>query len=73
MQRFIKCFVCLVICACTNRNKSLNQLIYFYTATKEILWILLTMIIIIEAFNSTSRYHDDLFNIDKPYFEGMVH
>ena len=27
---------------------------------------------IIEAFNSTSRYLDDLFNIDNPYFEGMV-
>ena len=27
---------------------------------------------IIEAFNSTSRYLDDLLNIDKPYFEGMV-
>ena len=27
---------------------------------------------IIKAFNSTSRYLDDLFNIDNPYFEGMV-
>ena len=27
---------------------------------------------IINAFNSTSRYLDDLFNIDNPYFEGMV-
>ena len=27
---------------------------------------------VIEAFNSTSRYLDDLLNIDKPYFEGMV-
>ena len=27
---------------------------------------------IIEAFNSTSRYSDDLLNIDNPYFEGMV-
>ena len=27
---------------------------------------------IIEAFKSTSRYLDDLFNIDNPYFEGMV-
>ena len=26
---------------------------------------------IIQAFNSTSRYLDDLFNIDAPYFEGM--
>ena len=25
-----------------------------------------------EAFNSTSRYPDDLLNIDNPYFEGMV-
>ena len=24
------------------------------------------------AFNSTSRYLDDLLNIDNPYFEGMV-
>ena len=27
---------------------------------------------IIQAFNSTSRYLDDLLNIDSPYFEGMV-
>ena len=27
---------------------------------------------IIEAFNSTSRYLDDLLNIDNPYFERMV-
>ena len=27
---------------------------------------------IIEAFNSTSRYLDDLVNIDNPYFEQMV-
>ena len=27
---------------------------------------------VIEAFNSTSRYLDDLSNIDNPYFEGTV-
>ena len=27
---------------------------------------------VIEAFNSTSRYLDDLFNIDNPYLQGMV-
>ena len=27
---------------------------------------------IIEAFKSTSRYLDDLLNIDNPYFEGTV-
>ena len=27
---------------------------------------------IFAAFNSTSRYLDDLLNIDNPYFEGMV-
>ena len=27
---------------------------------------------IIEAFKSTSRYLDDLLNIDNPYFAGMV-
>ena len=27
---------------------------------------------VIEAFNSTSRYLDDLLNIDNPYFESMV-
>ena len=27
---------------------------------------------IIKAYNSTSRYLDDLLNIDNPYFEGMV-
>ena len=29
-------------------------------------------IVIIEAFNSTSRYLDDLLNIDNPYFEQRV-
>ena len=27
---------------------------------------------IIKAFNSTSKYLDDLLKIDNPYFEGMV-
>ena len=27
---------------------------------------------IIQAFNSTSRYLDDILNIDNPYFEGMM-
>ena len=27
---------------------------------------------VIEAFNSTSRYLDDLSNIDNPYYEGIV-
>ena len=27
---------------------------------------------IIKAFNSASRYLDDLLNIDNPYFEGIV-
>ena len=27
---------------------------------------------VIEAFKSTSRYLDDLLNIDNPHFEGMV-
>ena len=27
---------------------------------------------VVEAFNCTSRYLDDLFNIDHPYFEQMV-
>ena len=27
---------------------------------------------IIQTFNSTSRYLEDLFNIDNAYFEGMV-
>ena len=27
---------------------------------------------VIEAFDSTSRYLNDLFKIDNPYFEGMV-
>ena len=26
----------------------------------------------VEAFNSTSRYQDDLLNIDNPYFAQMV-
>ena len=31
-----------------------------------------TIIKLIEAFNSTSRYKDDLLNIDNPFFEQMV-
>ena len=27
---------------------------------------------VIEAFNTTSRYLDNLFNIDNPYFEQIV-
>ena len=27
---------------------------------------------VVKAFNLTSRYLDDLLNIDNPYFEGMV-
>ena len=27
---------------------------------------------VVEAFNSTSRYMDDLLNIDNPYFEQKV-
>ena len=27
---------------------------------------------VFKAFNSTSRYLDDLLNTDNPYFEGMV-
>ena len=27
---------------------------------------------VIDAFNSISRYLDDLLNTDSPYFEGMV-
>ena len=27
---------------------------------------------VIEAFNATLRYLDDLLNIDNPYFEGMI-
>ena len=27
---------------------------------------------VIKTFNLTSRYLDDLLNIDNPYFEGMV-
>ena len=52
---------------------TLVSYLFLYTATKEISWILLTMTIkLIEAFNSTSRYLDDLLNIDNPYFEVMV-
>ena len=28
---------------------------------------------VIEAFNNTSRYLDDIFNIDNPFFATMVH
>ena len=35
-------------------------------------WLVVKQAEIIEAFKSTSRYLDDLLNIDNPYFEGMV-
>ena len=28
---------------------------------------------VIEAFNTASRYFDDLLNIDNPYFEEFIH
>ena len=31
-----------------------------------------TQAFVIEAFNSTSRYLDEVLNSDKPYFQGMV-
>ena len=31
-----------------------------------------TQVDVIEAFNSTSRYLDNLLNIDNPYFDRMV-
>ena len=31
-----------------------------------------TQAAVIETFDSTSRYLDDLLNIDNPYFEGMM-
>ena len=40
--------------------------------TKPILLRHLTQPLDIEALNSTSRYLDGPFNIDNPYFEGMV-
>ena len=48
--------------------------ICFYFVMKEISWFLSreNQIDIIEAFNSTSIYLDDLLNIDNIYFEHMV-
>ena len=39
---------------------------------KEMTLLTIKLIDVIEAFNSTSMYLDDLLNIDNPYFEGMV-
>ena len=39
---------------------------------KKSLNILSLAAYLLKAFNSTSRYLDDLLNIDNPYFEGMV-
>ena len=49
----------------------LSWLIYFNTATKEVSWILLTMIIKLVLSRILIRL-PDLLNIDNPYFEGMV-
>ena len=53
----------------------LLKLACFYFAMKEILWPLfltITMLKIVQAFNSTPGYLDDLLNIDNPYFGGIV-
>ena len=44
--------------------------IFFYTAAKEISWILLTMTIKLMLSRLLIRLPD--LNIDNPYFEGMV-
>ena len=44
----------------------------FYFAMKEISLSGDNQAGIIEAFNSNSRYLDNLLNIDNPYLEGMV-
>ena len=46
----------------------------FYTATKEILWILLTMTIklMLSRFLIRLLGTSNILNIDNPYFEGMV-
>ena len=49
--------------------------ICFYFVMRETLCCLFLTIIkadVVEAFNSTSRYLDDLLNIDDPYFAQMV-
>ena len=47
--------------------------LFFYTATNTAMDYLShdNQADVIEAFNSTSRYLDELLNIDNPYFEGM--
>ena len=49
-----------------------KYLVYFYTATKAISWILLNMTIKLRLSRLLIRLLDDLLNIDNPYFEGMV-
>ena len=49
----------------------LYHLSYFYDPKKSYLYICVPADII-EAFNSTSRYLDDLLDIENPYFEQMV-
>ena len=44
--------------------------LFFFVMRKTVCCLCLKTII--EAFNSTSRYLDDLLNIDNPYFEQMV-
>ena len=48
--------------------------LFLYTRRKDFMDSLNhdTQADVIEAFNSTSRYLDDLLNIDNPYFEDMV-
>ena len=50
------------------------DLFFFYFATKDLMTSLSDdrQTDIIEAFNSTNRYLDDLLNIDNPNFEDMV-
>ena len=46
--------------------------LFLFCYERDLCCLCHTIIKLIEAFNSTSRYLDDLLNIDNPYFEQMV-
>ena len=46
--------------------------VYYHKLTHSMCQLSLVVKYIIEVFNSTSRYLDDLLNINNPYFEHMV-
>ena len=64
----------LTLLACNDRKAFFTSDLFLYRYERDFMDSLNheNQADVIEAFNSTSRYLDDLLNIDNPYFKGMV-